>query len=142
MSMTIRVELVSAEAKIYSGKAELVIIPAELGEMGIAPRHAPLLTSLKPGCIRIITSQDKEEIFYINGGLAEIQPHLVTILGDVTVRASDLDEAAALAAKKQAELELANRKTQLDYSHALAELAQAMAQLRTIEQLRKKHRIK
>jgi F-type H+-transporting ATPase subunit epsilon len=140
--MTIRVELVSAEAKIYSGKAELVIIPAELGEMGIAPRHAPLLTSLKPGCIRIITSQDKEEIFYINGGLAEIQPHLVTILGDVTVRASDLDEAAALAAKKQAELELANRKTQLDYSHALAELAQAMAQLRTIEQLRKKHRIK
>lgn len=142
MSMTIRVELVSAEAKIYSGKAELVIIPAELGEMGIAPRHAPLLTSLKPGCIRIITSQDKEEIFYINGGLAEIQPHLVTILGDVTVRASDLDEAAALAAKKQAELELANRKTELDYSHALAELAQAMAQLRTIAQLRKKHRIK
>jgi len=140
--MTIRVELVSAEAKIYSGKAELVIIPAELGEMGIAPRHAPLLTSLKPGCIRIITSQDKEEIFYINGGLAEIQPHLVTILGDVTVRASDLDEAAALAAKKQAELELANRKTELDYSHALAELAQAMAQLRTIGQLRKKHRIK
>ncbi len=142
MSMTIRVELVSAEAKIYSGTAELVIIPAELGEMGIAPRHAPLLTSLKPGCIRIITSQDKEEIFYINGGLAEIQPHLVTILGDVTVRASDLDEAAALAAKKQAELELANRKTELDYSHALAELAQAMAQLRTIAQLRKKHRIK
>lgn len=142
MGMTISVELVSAEAKIYSGKAELVIIPAALGEMGIAPRHAPLLTSLKPGPIRIVLSPEKEEVFYINGGLAEIQPHLVTILGDITLRADDLDETAALEAKKRAELALASHQTDFDYSHALTELAQAIAQLRTIEQLRKKHHIK
>jgi F-type H+-transporting ATPase subunit epsilon len=142
MSMTIRVELVSAEATIYSGKAELVVIPALLGEMGIAPRHAPLLTALKPGCIRVVVSSEKEEIFYINGGLAEVQPHLVTILGDVALRASDLDEAAALEVKKRAELALSYHQADFDYSHALAELAQAIAQLRAIEQLRKKMLIK
>lgn len=141
MSMTINVELVSAEAKIYSGQAELVVIPALLGEMGIAPRHAPLLTALKPGCIRVIISPEKEEIFYINGGLAEIQPHLVTILGDIALRAGDLDEAAALEVKKRAELALSSHQTDFNYSHALADLAQAIAQLRTIEQLRKKHHI-
>lgn len=138
MSMKIQVEIVSAEAKIYSGTAQMVIIPAALGEMGIVPRHAPLLTSLKAGCLRVIINDEQEEIFYVNGGLAEIQPHLVTILGDTAVRASDLDEAAALEVKKHTEHELSRPTANFNYSHAVAELAQAIAQLQTIEKLRKK----
>src|SRR5580658_9418418 len=97
MSMTIRVEVVSAEAKIYSGVAELVVAPAILGEVGIAPRHAPMLTRLKPGCIRIIVSQDKEEVFYVQGGLLEVQPHIVSVLADTVLRVEDIDETAANA---------------------------------------------
>lgn len=138
MTMKIDVEIVSAEAKIYSGTAQMVIIPALLGEMGIVPRHTPLLTSLKPGCLRVVIDDDQEEIFYVNGGLAEIQPHLITILGDTAVRASDLDEAAALEVKKRAEHELSKPTANFDYSHAIAELAQAIAQLQTIAALRKK----
>lgn len=138
MTMTISVELVSAQEMIYSGVAELVVIPAFLGEMGIVARHAPLLTQLKPGCIRIVVSPHQEEIFYIKGGLAEVQPHLVTILGDTALRATDLDEAAAQKVKKDAELALAKPSTDFDYFHAVAELAQAVAQLHAISQLRKK----
>lgn len=140
--MTIRVELVSAEAKIYSGTAEMVILPATMGEMGIIPRHAPLLTTLKPGCLRIVVRPTEEEIFYVNGGFAEVQPHLVTILSDTALRADTLDETAALEVKKHAEMTLSKSKASLDYSRALTELAQALAQLRTIEQLRKKLHVK
>ena len=142
MSMTIHVEVVSAEAKIYSGIAELIVIPALLGEMGIAPRHAPLLTQLKPGSVRVIHASDQEEIFYVNGGLAEVQPHVVTILADTAVRASDLDEAAAQAVKIQAEKSLSKPAADFNYSKAMGELAEALAQLRTIEQLRKKYKVK
>jgi F-type H+-transporting ATPase subunit epsilon len=142
MSMTIHVEIVSAEAKVYSGIAELVVVPALQGEMGIAPRHAPLLTQLKPGSVRILISSDQEEIFYVQGGLLEVQPHLVSILADTVLRADNLDEAAALAVKERAEQALSKPENDLDYSKALAELAQALAQLRTIQQLRKKLNVK
>jgi F-type H+-transporting ATPase subunit epsilon len=140
--MTIRVEIVSAQAKIYSGTAELVVVPAILGEMGIAPRHAPLLTKLKPGCIRIVVSPQHEEVFYTEGGLAEVQPHVVTVLADVVMRAENLDEAAALAVKKRVEKTLLGPQTDLNYSQALAELAQAIAQIRTIERFREKPNVK
>lgn len=142
MSMTIHVEVVSAEARIYSGTAELVVIPALLGEMGIAPRHSPLLTQLKPGSVRIMLGSEQEEIFYVNGGLVEVQPHLVTILADTALRASDLDEAAAQVVKAEAEKALLKPSADFDYSKAMSELAQALAQLRTIEQLRKKYKVK
>ena len=142
MSMTIHVEIVSAEAEIYSGIAELVVIPALQGEMGIAPRHAPLLTQLKPGSVRILVSSGQEEIFYVQGGLVEVQPHLVSILADTVLRADDLDEAAALAVKQRAEEALSKPESDLDYSKALSELAQALAQLRAIQQLRKKLNVK
>lgn len=142
MSMTIHVEVVSAEARIYSGTAELVVIPALLGEMGIAPRHSPLLTQLKPGSVRLVLGSEQEEIFYVNGGLAEVQPHLVTVLADTALRASELDEAAAQAVKAQAEKALSKPSADLNYSRAMGELAQALAQLRAIEQLRKKYKVK
>lgn len=140
--MTIHVEVVSAEARIYSGTAELVVIPALLGEMGIAPRHSPLLTQLKPGSVRLVLGSEQEEIFYVNGGLAEVQPHLVTVLADTALRASELDEAAAQAVKAQAEKALSKPSADLNYSRAMGELAQALAQLRAIEQLRKKYKVK
>jgi F-type H+-transporting ATPase subunit epsilon len=173
--MTIRVEIVSAQAKIYSGKAELVVVPAALGEMGIAPRHAPLMTKLKPGTVRLLGADSaassaspegsvsstsplpragegsgvrdpglhnpSEEVFYVQGGLIEVQPYLVTILADVALRADDLDEAAALAVKKQVEAALSAPQSDFNYSQAMAELAQAVAQIHTINQLRKKLKV-
>jgi len=136
MSMTIHVDIVSAESSIYSGLAEMVFAPGQLGELGIAPRHAPLVTRLKPGEVRVNTG--KEELdFFISGGILEVQPHLVTVLADVAIRADDLDEAKALAAKKQAEDALADKSSEIDFAKAQAELAEAAAQLQAISRLRK-----
>lgn len=137
MAMTIHVDIVSAESAIFSGSATMVFAPAEMGEVGIAPRHTPLLTRLKPGEVRVQTDDGKEQSFYISGGMLEVQPHVVTVLSDTALRAKDLDEAAALAAKDRAEKLLADNKADIDYAKAQAELAEAVAQLRTIQKLRK-----
>ena len=134
--MTIHVDIVSAEEEIYSGLAEMVFAPGVLGELGIAPRHAPLVSQLKAGEVRVKT--DKEELdFFISGGILEVQPHLVTVLSDTAIRAADLDEAKALEAKKRAEEALADKASDIDYAKAQAELAEAAAQLNAISRLRK-----
>ena len=138
MAITVHVEVVSAEEEIYSGLAQMLYVVGELGEMGVAPGHAPLLTSLKPGIVRVIKQNDQEELIYISGGMLEVQPSYVTILADTAIRASDLDEAAAIDAKKRAQEKLASKQIEIDYSKALIELAEATAQLRAIQQLRKK----
>ena len=138
MAMTIHVDIVSAEAEIYSGQAELVVAPAELGEVGIAARHAPFLTRLRPGEVRVKLRGGEVHPFYISGGLLEVQPHVVTVLSDTALRAKDLDEAAALAAKERAEKLLADNKADIDYAKAQAELAEAVAQLAAIQRLRHK----
>lgn len=138
MAMTIHVDIVSAEAAIYSGLAEFVIVPAEMGEVGIYPRHTPLLTRLKPGSVRI-KSPDKaeEDVIYVSSGMLEVQPGVVTILSDTAIRGADLDEARALEAKRQAEEAMKDRGAAMDYARAQAELAEAVAQLAAIEKLRK-----
>ncbi len=138
MAMTIHVDIVSAESEIFSGAAEKVFASAEMGEVGILPRHAPLLTRLKPGEIRVVLSADEEETFYVSGGILEIQPHTITVLSDTAQRASDIDEAAAVAAKERAEQAMKDRKGEADYASAEVELAQAVAQLRAIQGLKKK----
>lgn len=140
MAMTIHVDIVSAEADIFSGLAEMVFAPAVLGEVGITPRHAPLLTPLKPGEVRVRLNPEREESFYISGGLLEIQPHVVTVLADTALRAHDLDEASALEAKQRAEKMLADKQSDIDYARAQAELVEAMAQLQAIERMRKMKR--
>ncbi|BAN70221.1 F-type H+-transporting ATPase subunit epsilon [endosymbiont of unidentified scaly snail isolate Monju] len=136
--MTIHVDIVSAEGQLFSGQGEMVYAPAVMGEIGIAPRHAPLVSPLKPGEVRIDPGQGKEmEHFYVSGGLIEVQPFKVTVLADTGVRAVDLDEAAALEAKRRAEDALANQAADMDLARAQAELAEAIAQLRAIERLRK-----
>lgn len=138
MAMTMHLDIVSAEAAIFSGLAEMVIATGVVGELGILPGHTPLLTSLKPGLIRAILQGGNEEVFYVQGGILEVQPTVVTVLADTAVRAADLDEAAALEAKARAEKLLASKKAEVVYSQALSELAEAAAQLRAIEQLRRK----
>ncbi len=138
MGMTMHVDIVSAEAEIFSGTASMVFAPAEMGEVGIAPRHTQLLTRLKPGEVRVQDDKGEEQIFYVSGGILEVQPHMVTVLSDTAVRAKDLDEAAALKAKEQAEKALADNQSDIDYAKAQAELAEAMAQLRAIQHLRDK----
>jgi F-type H+-transporting ATPase subunit epsilon len=138
MPMTIHVDIVSAEREIFSGLAEMVFAPAEIGEVGIAPRHAPLITKLKPGEVRVKISASEEHPFYISGGLLEVQPHLVTILADTAIRAKDIDEAAALQAKAKAEEALADKSGQMDYVTAQARLLEAMMQLKTLDRLRKR----
>ena len=140
MAMTIHVDIVSAEQEIFSGPAEMVFAPAEMGEVGIAPRHTPLLTRLKAGEVRVQQAEGDEQFFYVSGGILEIQPHVVTVLADTALRARDIDEAAAIAAKESAERALADRKDDIDYAQAEAELVQAVAQLRALENLRKKTR--
>jgi F-type H+-transporting ATPase subunit epsilon len=137
MAMTIHVDIVSAESEIYSGLAELVVAPAELGEVGIAARHAPFLSRLKPGEVRVKVSGGEVHPFYISGGLLEVQPHVVTILADTAIRAKDIDEAAALEAKRRAEELLADTSGKIDYARAQAQLAEAITQLRTLEKYRK-----
>lgn len=136
MAMTIHVDIVSAEESIYSGRAEVVIASAQEGEVGIYPRHAPLLTRLKAGEVRLL-KDGKEEQFYVSGGILEVQPQIVTILADTALRAADVDEASALEAKASAEKALADKSTKMEYAEAQAQLAEAMAQLRAIERARK-----
>jgi len=139
MAMTMHVDVVSAEAEIFSGPATMLFAPGVMGDLGIMPRHAPLLTRIKPGEVRIITDQgDEELVFYVSGGMLEIQPEAVTILADTVQRADDIDEAAALEAKERAEKLLTDRKDDVDYAAASAELAEAMAQLQAIQRLKKK----
>lgn len=140
MAMTMHVDIVSAEAGIFSGEAERLFAPAEMGEVGILPRHAPLLTKLRPGEVRVEKPGGEEEFFYISGGMLEIQPHVVTILSDTGIRAADIDEAAALEAKAQAEQALKDKSSEMDYAKAQAELAEAVAQIQAVQNLRKKFR--
>lgn len=137
MAMTIHVDIVSAEGAIHSGQAEMVYAPGVMGELGIAPRHTPLVTRLKPGDVRVDTGKGEMEHFYVSGGILEVQPHIVTVLADTAIRAKDIDEAAAIDAKKRAEEALAGQKEEFEYAKAQAELAEAVAQLRAIEKLRK-----
>jgi F-type H+-transporting ATPase subunit epsilon len=134
---TLHVDIVSAEGEIFSGEAAMVFAPAIMGEIGIAPRHAPLLTTLKPGEVRVQTPAGEEQFFYVSGGALEIQPHLVTVLADTALRARDLDEAAALQAKQRAEEALRDRGDKIELAEAQAELARAIAQIKAIEKLRK-----
>jgi len=137
MTTTIRCDIVSAEAEIFHGTATLVVASGEMGELGIAPRHAPLITRLKPGYVRVIAEGGEEQFFYISGGILEVQPQVVTVLADTAIRAKDLDEASALRAKEQAERTLADRTDAVEIAHAQAQLAQAAAQIQAIEQLRR-----
>jgi F-type H+-transporting ATPase subunit epsilon len=138
MAMTVHVDVVSAEEQIFSGLAEVVVVPGEMGELGIYPRHTALMTRIKPGAVRIKRpDQEEEELIYVSGGMLEVQPSVVTILADTAIRGHDLDEARALEAKQAAEEALKNRTADIDYAQAQAELAEAIAQLRAIQQLRK-----
>ncbi len=138
MAMTMHVDIVSAEKAIFSGTVTMLFAPAEMGEVGIAPRHAPLLTWLKPGEVRVQTQEGDELSYFVSGGILEVQPHIVTVLTDTAIRARDLDEAAALEAQERAEHMLADKKADIDYAKAQADLAQSAAQLRTIQKLREK----
>ena len=137
MANTIHVDIVSAEGEIFSGAATMVFAPASQGEIGIAPRHAPLLSMLKPGEVRVQTPDGEEHYFYVGGGAIEVQPHLVTVLADTALRAKDIDEAAALAAKQRAEDALKDQVSHIEVAEAQAELARAAAMLKGIERLRK-----
>jgi F-type H+-transporting ATPase subunit epsilon len=138
MAMTIHVDIVSAEKSLYSGLAEVVIAPGQRGELGIYPRHTPLLTTLKPGSVRIkVPDQAEEELVYVSGGILEVQPNTVTILSDSAIRGADLDEAKALEAVRAAEEAMKDKAASIDYAQAQVELAQAVAQLATINKLRK-----
>ncbi|WIO74303.1 F0F1 ATP synthase subunit epsilon [Porticoccaceae bacterium LTM1] len=140
MAMTVHCDIVSAEQALFSGLVELVVATGSQGELGVNFGHAPLLTDLKPGPVRIVKQNGEEEIYYLSGGYLEVQPNCVTIMADLANRADSLDESAVLAAKAEAEQALANKSGEFDYSRAAAQLAEAVAQLRTIEQLRKKMR--
>jgi len=138
MVMTIHVDIVSAEQEVYSGLAEMLFAPAELGEVGIAPRHAPLITRLKPGEVRVKINDKESQEFFVSGGLLEVQPHVVTVLADTAIRARDIDEAQALQAKARAEEMLSDKSGKIDYAIAQAQLAEAVMQLKTLERLRKR----
>ncbi len=137
MAITTHLDIVSAEREIYSCLAEMVVATGVLGEIGISPGHAPLLTVLKPGEVRVTKQGGSEEIFYVSGGMLEVQPSCVTVLADAVERADNLDEAAALAAKARAEEAIANKDAEFDYSVAAVELARAAAQIRAIHKARK-----
>ena len=140
MAMTVHVDVVSAEESIFSGLAEIVIVPGEMGELGIYPRHAPLLTRIKPGSVRIkVPDQSEDTLIYVSGGMLEVQPNVVTILADTAIRGADLDEARALEAKRAAEEAIKTRASDIDYARAQAELTEAIAQLQAIQKLRKRH---
>ena len=135
--MTMHVDIVGAEANIFSGQANMVFAPGAMGELGIAPRHTQLITHLKPGAIRIEIEGQDDQFFFINGGVLEVQPNAVTVLADTAMRGSDLSEAAAEEARKRAEDALADKKDDLDLAKAQSELLEAVAQLRTLEKMRK-----
>jgi F-type H+-transporting ATPase subunit epsilon len=139
MAMTVHCDIVSAEGEIFSGLVEMVVAHGNLGDLGIAPGHAPLITDLKPGPIRLIKQGGDAEVFYISGGFLEVQPNMVKVLADTVQRAADLDEASAQNAVKAAEQALNERGADFDYGSATARLAEAAAQLRTVQQIRKKY---
>ena len=138
MANTIHVDIVSAERELFSGEASMVFAPAAQGEVGIAPRHTPLLTPLNAGDVRVQTPEGEETIIYVSGGMLEVQPHVVTILSDTALRAEDIDEEAALKAKEEAERALADRQADIDEARARAELVQAAAQLAALRKLRQR----
>jgi len=137
MAMTVHVDIVSAESEIFSGQASMVFASGAMGDLGILPRHAPLLTKLKPGEIRVVREDEAEEFYYVSGGMLEIQPNGITVLADTAVRAKDLDEAAAIQAKESAEQALKDRNSEIDFAQAERELAEALAQIQAIQRLRK-----
>ena len=137
-SVTLRLDIVSAEKEIFSGEASMVFVTGEMGELGIAPGHSPLITSIKPGEVRALLPNQEEEIFYVKGGMLEVQPFIVTVLADTIVRAHDLDETAALEAKARAEQALSEKMTEIDFAKASSELAEALAQIRAIQKLKKR----
>lgn len=138
MAMTMHVDVVSAERSLFSGEAEFISAPAEMGEVGVYPRHAPLITRIKPGSVRIkLPNREEEEMIFVSGGLLEVQPLVVTILADTAVRGHDLDEVKAQEAKQRAEEAMRDRAAAIDYAKAQSELAEAVAQLQTIQRLRK-----
>jgi F-type H+-transporting ATPase subunit epsilon len=138
MAISVHCDVVSAEESIFSGVVEFAVFPGESGELGILPRHTPLLTRIKPGTVRLkVLGQTEYELVYVSGGMLEVQPDMITVLADTAIRAHDLDEAKALEAKKRAEEALVNRNSELDYATAEAELAQAVAQLHAIARLKK-----
>jgi F-type H+-transporting ATPase subunit epsilon len=139
MAHTIHVDVVSAEEQIFSGEAEFVALPGEAGELGIYPKHTPLITRIKPGAVRIkVAGQAEDEFVFVAGGILEVQPDTVTVLADTAIRGKDLDEAKATEAKKLAEEALVNKEGKIDYAKAQAELATAIAQLAAIQRLRQK----
>lgn len=137
---TMQVDIVSAEEEIFSGEAEMVIAPAEMGDVGIMPRHTPLISRLKPGEVQLRTEDQEDQFFFVSGGILEVQPHVVTVLSDTALRAKDIDEAQAQEAKQRAEAALADKNSDIDYATAQARLAEAAAQLRMLENLRNRRR--
>ena len=138
MSNTVQIDVVSAEESIFSGEAEFVVAPAKMGEVGIYPNHAPMITTLKSGSLKIKLADKKEEhLIYVSGGILEVQPGIITVLSDTAIRAKDLDESKASAAKKAAEEAMKNKSSDVDYAKAQVELAEALAQIQAIENLRK-----
>ncbi|MCX7946388.1 MAG: F0F1 ATP synthase subunit epsilon [Hydrogenophilus sp.] len=141
MAMTVHVDVVSAEEELFSGLAEMVVLPGEAGELGVLPGHAPLLTRIRPGSVRIKKPHGEEELIFVSGGILEVQPNLVTVLADTAIRGADLDEARAIEAKRRAEEALRNRQAEIDYARAQAELAEAVAQIHAIERMKQmRHR--
>ena len=138
MAMTMHVDIVSAEAEIFSGPATMLFAPAVMGEVGVMPQHAPLLTKIKPGEVRVVIDGKNEETFYVSGGMLEIQPSGVTILADTALRAESIDEAAAIEAKERAEKAMEDRKGEVDYAAAESELLEAVAKLQTIKNIKKR----
>lgn len=138
MPYTFQLDIVSAEKSIYSGSVDALVASGSLGELGITPGHSPLLTALKPGTIKVTEHGGNEEVFYVSGGTLEVQPHVTTILADTAARADDVDEAAAIAAKEAAEAAMQDQNSEIEYSKAAIELAEAVAQLRTLQAIRKK----
>jgi F-type H+-transporting ATPase subunit epsilon len=135
--MSIRIDIVSTEAEIYSGTANMVYIPAIMGEIGVAPRHAPLLTTLKAGEVRVQIEGQDEQFFYVSGGLVEVQPHIITVLADTALRAKDIDEVAAQEAKARAEKAMEDNSSEFEFAKAKAQLAEAIAQLRAVKKIKK-----
>ncbi len=139
MSMTMHVNIVSAEKEIYSGTVTQVFAPAEMGEVGVMPRHAPMLSTLKAGIVRVLPQDGEEQTFYVSGGILEIQPHVVTILSDTALRAADIDESAALEAKARSEATMKEKASDMDYAKAKSELIEAVAQIEALKKIRKKN---
>ena len=138
MAITVHCDIVSADESLFSGAVEMIVATGSLGELGITPGHAPLLSDLRPGPVRLVKENGEEEVYYLSGGYLEVQPGSIAILADTAVRAGDIDEAAAVEAMKTAEQAIANQSSEIEYSKAASMLAEATAQLRTVQTLRKK----